>query len=64
FSDTHLIDHVRGGWYHELDDDGQPVSRQFLGKPDIYHSIQAGLFPPVPALSRLTMSASSAARKQ
>ncbi len=56
FADTHLIDHARGGWYPELDDNGRPVSRQFLGKPDIYHSIQAGLFPPVPALSRISTS--------
>lgn len=56
FADTHLIDHDRGGWFPELDEDGGPVSRQFLGKPDIYHSIQAGLFPPAPALSRLSHS--------
>lgn len=54
FADAHLIDHVRGGWFPELDETGKPVSRQFLGKPDIYHAIQAGLFPPVPALSRLS----------
>lgn len=54
FADRYLIDHDRGGWFPELDDAGQPVSKQFLGKPDIYHSIQAGLFPPVPALSRLS----------
>ncbi|MGJ8609555.1 MAG: AGE family epimerase/isomerase [Octadecabacter sp.] len=59
FADAHLIDHERGGWYPELDDDGRAVSHQFLGKPDIYHSIQAGLFPPVPALSRLSKSQSS-----
>lgn len=54
FADAHLIDHEKGGWFPELDDSGRAVSRQFLGKPDIYHSIQAGLFPPVPALSRLS----------
>jgi mannose/cellobiose epimerase-like protein (N-acyl-D-glucosamine 2-epimerase family) len=56
FADTHLIDHERGGWFPELNDDGRPVSRQFLGKPDIYHSLQAALFPAIPALSRLTAS--------
>lgn len=56
FADRHLIDHERGGWFPELDDTGTPVSRQFLGKPDIYHSIQAALFPPIPALSRLSTS--------
>ncbi|MBU2867263.1 AGE family epimerase/isomerase [Pacificibacter marinus] len=54
FADRYLIDYERGGWFPELGDDGRPVSRQFLGKPDIYHSIQAGLFPPVPALSRIS----------
>ncbi|MEP2641570.1 AGE family epimerase/isomerase [Roseobacter sp.] len=53
FADAHFVDHDRGGWFPEIDDTGRPVSRQFLGKPDIYHAIQAGLFPPVPALSRL-----------
>ncbi|MFV0334421.1 MAG: hypothetical protein ACK5JR_10175, partial [Tropicimonas sp.] len=46
-------DHVRGGWIPELDHAGQPVSRHFTGKPDIYHSIQAALFPLVPRLSSL-----------
>lgn len=54
FADRHFIDHVHGGWFPELDDDGHPLSQQFLGKPDIYHSIQAGLFPPVAVLSRHT----------
>jgi mannose/cellobiose epimerase-like protein (N-acyl-D-glucosamine 2-epimerase family) len=56
FADQHLIDHKRGGWFPELDSTGRPTSRQLLGKPDIYHSIQAGLFPPVPALSRISAS--------
>lgn len=45
FADTHLIDHARGGWFPELDADGTPVGHQFIGKPDIYHSVQAALFP-------------------
>ena len=47
------MDHERGGWFPEIDEEGQPVSKQFLGKPDIYHSIQAGLFPVVNGVSRL-----------
>ncbi|MCV6824557.1 MULTISPECIES: AGE family epimerase/isomerase [Halocynthiibacter] len=57
FADSYLIDHEKGGWFPELDDAGQAVSKQFLGKPDIYHAIQAGLFPPVPALSRVSAKA-------
>lgn len=52
FADAHLIDHRRGGWYPELDDQNRPISRQFPGKPDIYHSVQAALFPLTPRLSR------------
>ncbi|WP_435169289.1 AGE family epimerase/isomerase [Falsirhodobacter sp. 1013] len=53
FADRHLIDHAQGGWFPELDEEGKPVSRQFLGKPDIYHALQATLLPLVPGLSRL-----------
>lgn len=56
FADSHLIDHERGGWFPELDDDAHAAPRQFLGKPDIHHSIQAGLFSPVPALSPISTS--------
>jgi len=52
FASAHLIDHARGGWFPELDDDGRPAARQFAGKPDIYHSLQAALYPSVPALTR------------
>jgi sulfoquinovose isomerase len=45
FADQHFIDHARGGWFPELDSAGQPVGRQFIGKPDIYHSVQAALMP-------------------
>jgi sulfoquinovose isomerase len=45
FAQDHLIDHLRGGWFPELDAEGRPVGRQFHGKPDIYHSVQAALLP-------------------
>lgn len=51
FAHSHLIDHVNGGWFPELDISGQPVSKQFLGKPDIYHSVQSALFPLAPSVS-------------
>ena len=53
FADRHFIDHDRGGWYPEIDEAGQPVGRQFIGKPDIYHSVQATLLPLAPGVSRL-----------
>ncbi|MTD99768.1 AGE family epimerase/isomerase [Paracoccus sp. YIM 132242] len=48
FADAHLIDHDRGGWFPEP---GGPTGGQFGGKPDIYHALQADLFPLVPGLS-------------
>ena len=45
FAQAHFIDHDRGGWFPEIGDTGQPVTAQFLGKPDIYHSLQAVLYP-------------------
>lgn len=50
FADAHLIDHAHGGWFPEPDG---PAGGQFQGKPDIYHALQADLFPLVPDLSRL-----------
>jgi sulfoquinovose isomerase len=45
FADSHFIDDARGGWFPELDSAGKPAGRQFIGKPDIYHSVQAALMP-------------------
>lgn len=52
FADAHLIDHTRGGWFPELAPDGRPASRQFLGKPDVYHALQATVIPSFPRISR------------
>ena len=62
FADAHLIDRARGGWFPELDDRGRPTSRQFTGKPDIYHSLQAALLPQVPGISRLAGELRNGAR--
>jgi sulfoquinovose isomerase len=51
FSDTHFIDHARGGWFPELAADNSKAMDQFTGKPDIYHALQADIFPLVPNLS-------------
>ncbi|GHF01174.1 mannose-6-phosphate isomerase [Aliiroseovarius zhejiangensis] len=53
FADTSFIDHQRGGWYPEVDEKGQPTATQFSGKPDIYHAVQACLYPLTPRLSRM-----------
>ncbi|SNR26625.1 AGE family epimerase/isomerase [Paracoccus sediminis] len=52
FADAHLIDHGRGGWFPEPGAGDRPATGQFQGKPDIYHALQADLFPLVPGLSR------------
>ena len=51
-ADAQFIDHDVGGWFPELDAAGQPARAQFNGKPDIYHALQADLFPLTPRLSR------------
>ncbi|TMV91832.1 AGE family epimerase/isomerase [Thioclava sp. BHET1] len=50
-ADALFIDRMQGGWIPEVGPDNLPDDRQFTGKPDIYHSIQAALFPLVPQLS-------------
>ncbi|MBU3031459.1 AGE family epimerase/isomerase [Paracoccus marinaquae] len=60
FADSHFIDHRRGGWFPEIDSDGKPTSIQFGGKPDIYHAIQAVLFPLAPGISRMSSSLAGA----
>jgi mannose/cellobiose epimerase-like protein (N-acyl-D-glucosamine 2-epimerase family) len=52
FADAHFIDQVRGGWFPEIDAEGVPVARQFHGKPDLYHSLQAALLPLAPGIAR------------
>ncbi|WP_138469203.1 AGE family epimerase/isomerase [Poseidonocella sp. HB161398] len=53
FAEAHFIDHDHGGWFPEIDAAGRVAETQFRGKPDIYHALQAALFPLVPGLSRL-----------
>lgn len=52
FADAHFIDHDKGGWFPEIDASGRPTTTQFVGKPDIYHAVQANLFPLTKGLSR------------
>ncbi len=46
--DTHLVDHERGSWHHELDTDNRPSGRTWIGKPDVYHAAQAAILPELP----------------
>ena len=54
YAENHVIDHARGGWLSELTEDLRPTSRLFVGKPDIYHALQACLIPLYPATGSLT----------
>lgn len=53
FARAHFMDETRGGWFPEIGEDGKPDGRQFVGKPDIYHALQADLIPLAGGVSRL-----------
>ncbi|WP_417243727.1 AGE family epimerase/isomerase [Celeribacter sp.] len=52
FAHDNFIDHTHGGWFPEIDSAGTVTSTIFAGKPDIYHALQACLFPLAQGLSR------------
>jgi sulfoquinovose isomerase len=54
FSARHFIDRRRGGWLPQLDDSLNPIDGYFVGKPDIYHALQACLIPLYPTNASLT----------
>jgi sulfoquinovose isomerase len=46
--DRYFIDRKGGGWWQELAPDMAPAASIWSGKPDVYHSYQALLFPSRP----------------
>ncbi|HEY0935387.1 MAG TPA: AGE family epimerase/isomerase [Trebonia sp.] len=46
--DRYFIDRDGGGWWQELAPDMTPATSTWSGKPDVYHSYQALLFPSLP----------------
>ena len=46
--DRYFIDRAGGGWWQELTPDMTPAASTWSGKPDVYHSYQALLFPSLP----------------
>jgi len=60
FAASHLIDHVRGGWYPELGPDNRRKLGPWYGKPDIYHALQACLLPLLPTAPSLAGALRSA----
>jgi sulfoquinovose isomerase len=61
FAARHLIDRRAGGWRPQLGDDLRPKSGFFVGKPDIYHALQACLIPLYPTNASLTRGIVAAA---
>ena len=63
FAARHLIDRREGGWRPQLNDDlAVPTQGFFVGKPDIYHALQACLIPLYPADGSVTRGILAAAR--
>jgi sulfoquinovose isomerase len=51
YAERYLIDAQRGSWHHELDPGNQPATGSqvtWIGKPDVYHALQAVLLPSLP----------------
>jgi mannose/cellobiose epimerase-like protein (N-acyl-D-glucosamine 2-epimerase family) len=46
--DRYFLDRAAGGWWQELAPDLTPATSTWSGKPDVYHSYQALLFPSLP----------------
>jgi len=61
YAREHLIDLEGGSWWHELDASNHPSHVVWEGKPDLYHAVQATLFPRLPLAPAL--AASLAARR-
>jgi sulfoquinovose isomerase len=49
----YLIDHRRGGWWHELTAANEAAEGTWVGKPDLYHALQATLFARTPITAGL-----------
>lgn len=45
FAAVHFVDHEAGGWFPEINAQGNVTTSIFNGKPDIYHALQACLIP-------------------
>jgi sulfoquinovose isomerase len=56
-----FVDEESGGWWHELDPHGRISRSVWTGKPDLYHAVQAMLFPELPFTASLVTSAMKAA---
>ena len=46
--ERYFVDRADGSWHHELGADMTPATGTWSGKPDVYHTYQALLFPSLP----------------
>jgi hypothetical protein len=56
-----FVDTGTGGWWHELGASGEVSRTVWEGKPDLYHAVQALLFPDIPLTRSLVTSVQQAA---
>ena len=45
YLDDKVLDHDKGSWFHQMDQNNVPTGTVWPGKPDLYHAIQATLIP-------------------
>ncbi len=45
YLDVYVADHEQGSWYHQLDRDNKVIATVWPGKPDLYHAVQAMIYP-------------------
>jgi mannose/cellobiose epimerase-like protein (N-acyl-D-glucosamine 2-epimerase family) len=55
-----FVDMEAGGWWHELDTRGEVSRTVWEGKPDLYHAVQAVLFPDIAFTPSLVTSVQEA----
>ncbi len=45
YLDAKMIDHVKGSWFHQLNEKNEVIGTVWPGKPDVYHALQAMMIP-------------------
>ena len=43
-----VVDHVKGSWYHQLNEKNEVIGTVWPGKSDLYHAFQATKIPYMP----------------
>lgn len=61
YAEAHFIDAARGSWHHELAPDNTPAAVTWVGKPDVYHALQAMLLPRLPLIPSFATATARAA---